>query len=129
MNSYQHAVSAAHKWGGSPEDYLEIETFIDSSKQVLGDVRHRSMYHHTMGVFLCEKIFGSTISIDKGKHTVQVPVRLIAERHIIEDLGWLPTPADYIKDMQIKQWMSGKVTTVTPLNEFMNQLNEQEKPA
>lgn len=103
MNSWFHAKSAAHKWGGEPEDYLPIESFIDSSKQVIGDPRHRSLYHHTLGTYLCERIFGTTITVGR----TQVPVRLIAERHIIEDLGWLPSPADYIEGMPIKNWMSG----------------------
>lgn len=108
MNSWYHAVSAAKKWGGSPEDYLPVEEFIDSSKQVIGDVRHRSLYHHTLGVFLCEKVFGKTLAIPKGEERViRVPVRLVAERHILEDLGWLPSPKDYIDGMPIKPWMSG----------------------
>lgn len=108
MNSWYHAVSAARKWGGRPEDYLEIEKFIDSSKQVIGDVRHRSLYHHTMGVFLCERIFGVTIQVTSEHGNVrQVPVRLVAERHIEEDLGWIPSPADYINGMAIRPWMSG----------------------
>lgn len=117
MNSWFHAKSAAHKWGGEPEDYLDIEEFIDSSKQVIGDHRHRSLYHHTLGVFLCERIFGKTIKIEKKMarnslgeeftRTIDVPVRLIAERHIEEDLGWLPSPTDYIEGMLHKPWMSG----------------------
>lgn len=103
MNSWYHAVSASHKWGGTPEDYLPIEEFIDSSKQVIGDARHRALYHHTLGVYLCERIFGKTITVGKNK----IPVRLIAERHIIEDLGRLPSPADYMKDMPLALWMSG----------------------
>lgn len=103
INSWYHAKSAAHKWGGKPEDYLPIEEFIDSSKQVIGDIRHRSLYHHTLGVFLCEKIFGKTLSIGR----MQIPVRLIAEQHVIEDLGWLPSPSDYIAGMIAKDWMSG----------------------
>lgn len=100
-------MSASHKWGGAPEDYLAIEEFIDSSKQVIGDARHRSLYHHTLGVFLCEKVFGKTITIVKPGKQVQIPVRLIAERHIIEDLGWLPSPKDYIDHMVMDVWMSG----------------------
>lgn len=103
MNSWYHAVSAAHKYGGTPEDYLPIEEFIDSSKQVIGDARHRALYHHTLGVFLCEKIFGKTITVGR----TQIPVRLIAERHIIEDLGRLPSPKDYIDHMVMDVWMSG----------------------
>jgi hypothetical protein len=112
VNSWHHAVSAAHKWGGAPEDYIEIEEFIDSSKKIIGDVRHRSLYHHTEGVWLCQRIFGRVTVVGHK----QVPVRLIAERHVLEDLGWLPSPADYIGGMPIKPWMSGKQTRTVPLS-------------
>lgn len=115
MNSWYHAKSAAKKWGGEPEDYLPVEEFIDSSKQVIGDVRHRSLYHHTLGVFLCERIFGKTLEI-RG---VKIPVRLVAERHIIEDLGWLPSPADYLKDAPIHVWMSGAQRKTLPLSHLL----------
>ena len=101
MNSWYHAKSSARKWGGVPEDYLPIHDFIDSSKKIIGDVRHRSIYHHTEGTFLCERIFGTTIKVYKDIKPIEVPVRLIAERHIIEDLCWLPSPADSIKGMPV----------------------------
>lgn len=109
MNSWHHACSAAKKWGGDPEHYIEIEEFIDSSKEIVGDVRHRSMYHHTAGVWLAQRVFGRTVEVPraKGSGVVLIPTRLVAERHIIEDLGWLPSPADYIKGMPVEAWMSG----------------------
>lgn len=125
MNSWFHAVSASHKWGGKAEDYLPIEEFIDSSKIALGDHRHRAAYHHTLGVYLCEKIFGKTIKIprmmtlgdgSKGIRPgvfIDVPVRLIAERHIVEDLGFLPSPEHYLKHIPYggddTRWMGGSV--------------------
>lgn len=123
MNSWQHAQSAARKWGGRPEDYLAIEEFIDSSKQVIGDVRHRSVYHHTLGVYLCQKIFGDTITVEKrnGLGSHQIPVRMIAERHILEDLGFLPSPADYIKGMPVQAWMSGAKRTEMPLSTLIKE--------
>lgn len=114
MNSWYHARSAARKWGGIPEDYLPIEEFIDSSKKIIGDVRHRSLYHHTEGAWLCQEIFGRTITV--GSRGIEVPVRLIAEQHILEDLGWLPSPHDYIKLMNIQPWMGGKLHTSMPLS-------------
>lgn len=117
MNSWFHAKSCARKWGGAPEDYLPIHEFIDSSKQVIGDVRHRALYHHTLGVFLCERIFGKTITVGR----VQIPVRLIAERHILEDLGWLPSPADYINGMPIHTWMSGAQRKELPLSTLLGE--------
>jgi hypothetical protein len=121
MNSWHHAVSASRKWGGKPEDYIEIEEFIDSSKEVLGDVRHRAIYHHTTGVWLCQRVFGRTITVEKasGHGVVQVPVRLIAERHVIEDLGWLPSPADYLKGAPIEPWMSGSQRKELPLSHLL----------
>lgn len=107
VNSYYHAVSCVNKWGGVPEDYLDIHTFIDSSKQWVGDVRHRTFYHNTAGVFLCERLFGTTIKTSPGRI---VPVRLIAERHVLEDLGWIPSPGDFIKNMNLNVWMGGKQT-------------------
>lgn len=125
MNSWNHAQSAARKWGGRPEDYLPIHEFIDSSKQVIGDVRHRSVYHHTLGAYLCQRIFGNTLTVTKksGHGTHQVPVRLIAERHILEDLGWLPSPADYINGMAIKPWMSGAQRKELPLSHLLGTSN------
>lgn len=108
-NSYYHAKSAAHKWGGTPEDYLPIEEFIDASKQAHGDVRHRALYHHTLGVWLCQQVFGTTLVIEKrnGTGTVEIPVREIAERHIVEDLGYIPAPSDWLNHMNISPWMGG----------------------
>ena len=119
MNSWYHAQSAARKFGGTPEDYIEIEEFIDSSKQVIGDVRHRSLYHHTAGVWLCQGIFGRTVEV--GERKTVVPVRLIAERHILEDLGWLPSPKDYIDGMPIRPWMSGAQRKELPLSHILSE--------
>jgi len=118
MNSWHHALSAARKWCGEPEDYLPIETFIDSSKEIIGDSRHRSIYHHTAGVFLCERVFGPTLKVGRKL----VPVRLIAERHIIEDLGWLPSPVDYIKGMPLQPWMSGAQRKTLPLSHLLKEM-------
>ena len=83
MNSWHHAQSSARKWGGSPDLYLPVHEFIDSSKRIIGDVRHRSLYHHTEGVWLAQRIFGVTLDVPKQRSTVQVPVRLIAEQHVL----------------------------------------------
>lgn len=121
MNSWHHAVSAARKWGGKPEDYIEVEEFIDSSKKILGDVRHRSLYHHTEGVWLCQRIFGRVLTVHREHGAVDVPVRLIAERHVLEDLGWLPSPKDYIDGMPIKTWMSGAQRKTLPLSHLLTE--------
>lgn len=97
------------------EDTYDIHVFIDSSKQVIGDVRHRSLYHHTLGAFLAEKIFGTSRLIGR----TEVPVREIVEKHILEDLGWIPSPKDYIDGMLLKPWMSGTVRKTMTLDEAL----------
>lgn len=154
MNSYYHAKASARKWGGTPDQYIEIHEFIDSSKRIIGDVRHRSMYHHTEGVWLCQRIFGRTITVggrvpiapeltllESDEATTrpafeyedhgpirQVPVRLIAELHIEQDLGWLPSPKDYIDGMILKPWMGGPVRTERPLTEIFPTEIYMDKP-
>lgn len=125
MNSYYHAVSSVKKWGGTTDDYIDVHEFIDSSKKIIGDVRHRSLYHHTEGVWLCQRIFGRVITLEGGR---AVPVRLVAERHIQEDLGWLPSPKDYIDGMVLKQWMGGAVKTEHSLTEIFPKQQYIDKP-
>lgn len=104
MNSYYHARVSAKKFGGTPEDYQPIHDFIDSSKSSVADVRHRAMLHSAWGIFLTEQMFGHTIQNSLGN---EVPVRLIAEEHIMEDLGFIPSMEHWLKNMRIEPWMSG----------------------
>ncbi|ASR75529.1 hypothetical protein SEA_MILDRED21_134 [Streptomyces phage Mildred21] len=113
-NSFYHARSSARKWGGEPEDYIAIHEWIDASKAHFGDARHRALRHHTEGCWEAERVFGLTITVKKQRTGVEVrvPVREIAEQHIFEDLGYIPSLADWLKNMDLKPWMGGKVKTV-----------------
>jgi hypothetical protein len=89
------------------------------------------MYHHTTGVWLCQKIFGRVIRVPKKdvEGFTEIPVRLIAEQHILEDLGWLPSPADYIDGMPIKAWMSGSQRKELPLSHILKGHGDKEDQA
>jgi hypothetical protein len=82
-----HAKNSARKFGGIAEDYLSIHQWFDQSKAMFADCRHRSLRHHTEGIFLAECIFGVTIQNSQGK---DIPVRYIGEQHVREDLGRIP---------------------------------------
>lgn len=112
-NSFFHARSSANHWGGAWEDYMPIHEWIDSSKRSVADVRHRALHHHAEGCWDAQEVFGRTITTSAGR---QVPVREIAERHIIEDLGWLPSFADYLRETPVAAWMGGKQRKVLPLS-------------
>tara|TARA_R100001530_G_scaffold16339_1_gene14401 strand:+ start:1161 stop:1493 length:333 start_codon:yes stop_codon:yes gene_type:complete len=101
-NCYYHALSSVKKWGGDPEDYQPIHDWFDESKMIVADYRHRALRHHAEGCFMAERIFGTTITNSDRK---VVPVRLIAERHIIEDLGFVPSFVDWIKYIKPVKWM------------------------
>ena len=101
---YIHSLSSARKYGGIPEDYLPIHNWFDETKAIIPDARHRALRHHSEGIFLCEKIFGVTITNSDGR---VVSVRDIAEQHVLEDFGgrFIPTAQDYLQDIPIKDWM------------------------
>ncbi len=101
-HSYHHAVSSARKWGGAPDDYQPIHDWFDASKAILADFRHRALRHHAEGCWMAETIFGVTITNSVGRI---VPVRLIAEQHIVEDLGRVPSFADWVRCIKPEPWM------------------------
>jgi hypothetical protein len=100
--SYHHAQSSATKWGGKPEDYMEIHTWFDESKAHMADFRHRALRHHTEGIFMAEKLFGPTVTNSDGK---VIPTRWIGEQHVKEDCGFIPSIADWFKHIQPQRWM------------------------
>jgi hypothetical protein len=101
-----HARLSAKKYGGIPDDYLPIHDFMDSTKAALPDVRHRAIMHSSFGCFVVEKVFGTLLTNSDKK---VVCVRDIAENHVIEDLGFIPTIERWFHKMPIEPWMSGGV--------------------
>lgn len=100
---YHHAVSSVKQWGGEVENYLPVHGWFDATKELHGDFRHRALRHHTHGIFECERVFGTTIRISTGK---EIPVRWVAEQHVIEDLGFLPTLGDWLSAISRLPWMT-----------------------
>jgi len=99
-----HAEHSAQKHGGIVEDYLPIHNFIDSSKAHVPDIRHRALLHNSFGIYLTEQVFGVYIVNSDGK---KVSVRDVAEEHIKQDMGNIPTVQDWLKCMGIQDWMLG----------------------
>lgn len=101
-NCYYHSQSSVKKWGGSVSDYQPIHDWMDASKKITTHHAHRALRHHAEGCFAAEKEFGHTITNSDGR---VVPVRLIVEKHIIEDLGFIPSFEEWIKNINIRPWM------------------------
>lgn len=104
MSPYYHALSSAKKWGGEWKDYIAIHDWFDETKQYTGDWTHRALRHHSAGVQWAVERFGNIIVNSRGEN---IPVKMIAEQHVTEDCGFVPTPADYLRALNNKPepWM------------------------
>ena len=104
MKPLMHARSSARKFGGTPEDYLPIHEKMDSTKAAHAEVTHRCVFHSAFGIFLIEELFGQTLTNADGK---EIFVRDVAEQHVLEDLGCIPSLSDWLKEMPSLPWMAG----------------------
>jgi len=111
MKPFLHSQVSVRKFGGKVEDYNEIHNFFDSSKSHVPDMRHRAILHSSFGIYLAERIFGMHITNSDGKI---VQVRDVGEQHVIDDMGKIPTVADYLDGMPMYSWLGGpKITKRT----------------
>lgn len=133
---WTHAKSSAKKFGGIDSDYIDIHNMMDSSKSIIADNRHRTIFHSSFGILLIEKLFGIDFSKlnflkDKYQWTDEevkdvldfkktfgtsltnsdgrmIPVRSIGEQHVLEDFGmkYIPSAQDYLENMEMLPWMN-----------------------
>ena len=100
-----HSRSSAKKYGGSMEDYLDIHDFMDSSKGAMPSAVHRALTHNSWFIStVIEKVFGHERVNSEGR---TYSTRDVAEQHILEDLGFIPTACDYLSEMELRAWMGG----------------------
>ena len=60
------------------------------------------MRHHAHGVWQSEVIFCQTITLSTGRI---IPTRWVGEQHVREDLGFIPSFADWVKAIRSEPWM------------------------
>lgn len=118
MKPHVHAQSSAEEFGGKPEDYLEIHRFMDSSKGVISDHRHRALTHNSWFIMnVLPRVFGYSIKNSDGK---EVSVQDIGEQHVREDYRgrFIPSAQDFLERMEYADWMkngaSGLPSSVFP---------------
>lgn len=119
MKPFIHCKSSVKRWGGVPEDYLDIHTWFDNTKGHIADVRHRAILHNAWGIWMSESIFGKIIIMPNGapqktsyiinSDGVQVQVRDIGEQHVIEDLGRIPSLFEAMNELPMLPWLGGPV--------------------
>jgi hypothetical protein len=104
MKPLIHSKNSAKIYGGVWQDYLPIHDFMDSSKSAHPTMAHRAIFHSAFGIYIVEKIFGTAITNSDGK---LVSVRDIAESHVLEDLGFIPSLDNWLESIQLQDWMLG----------------------
>jgi hypothetical protein len=102
---FYHAQNSAKKYGGVPEDYVDIHDFMDLSKGTISDNRHRALTHNSWFMInVIPRVFGAVrVNSDGRKY---VPSQ-IAEDHIAEDFGmkFIPTAQDWLQEIPMDGWM------------------------
>jgi hypothetical protein len=102
MKPVEHAKASAKVFGGLYKDYIEIHKWFDQFRYACKEPRHRMFLHHTAGVIICEQVFGDVIVNSKGQ---EIPVRDIAEHHIITDVGEMRTPQDWLDNINNEKYV------------------------
>lgn len=100
MNSMKHAQISARRRGGQPSDYLAIHQFIDSTKNLCSDNRHRIF--HTMWAVneIVLPIFGHTLINSDG---IEIDIKDVCEKdHLLVDFRhrFIPTISDFVHAMK-----------------------------
>lgn len=95
MHPYFHAQSSVRAFGGKVDDYVRLHTLLDSTKEHYAGPQHRLLLHNTWGVYLLESMVGDVfVRESDGK---PMPLRLLLERHICEDVGRVPTLQEWLQ--------------------------------
>jgi hypothetical protein len=97
MNAYIHSEISVKKRGGKIEDYYAIHDFMDSTKELCSDNRHRILHTHWGIKQVIIPIFGHTLINSDGK-TVNIK-DLCEQDHILPDYHnrFIPTLADFVE--------------------------------
>lgn len=96
MNAFGHAELSVKRRGGIVDDYYHIHSFLDETKELCSDNRHRIL-HNLWGVRrVVIPIFGRVIVNSEGK-TVNVK-DLCEQDHLLPDYSnkFIPTLSDFV---------------------------------
>lgn len=102
MNAMQHARISAKRWGGEPEDDYELHAFIDSTKSLCSDARHRILY----------TLWGINSVLVPVWHSLQnnadksIDIKDLCERdHLLVDYQqrFIPTLNDFVNAIDARQ--------------------------
>ena len=109
MTPLRHAKHSVKLHGGTVDDYLPLHLWMDQTKLHVADLRHRVVLHNSFGIGLCEERFGPYLVNSAGP---KVPTRKLAEQHVIEDLGFIPSLDQSLQDTPINKLVAPRLRKV-----------------
>ena len=95
MKPSVHAQIHAHTWGGTFEEYLDLNERFDQSKMIFASMTHRMMYHSDWGIDFVTKLFGEKFVV-QSTGTV-LDTKTLCEAHVVEDVGFVPSVEEWLK--------------------------------
>ena len=96
MKPLQHAQISQKTYGGKWQDYIEVHSFLDSSKAACAHFKHRFLLHHKEGIEFGVRIFGETVTNSENKI---IETRRLLTDHLIEDVGRIVNIEDWARDL------------------------------
>jgi hypothetical protein len=103
----------AARWGGVPDDYLELIGFFDKPCEFAPDNPDAAalITHNSFGIFLAEELLGTTITLTETGDSLRFP-QIISTRSAAEDLvyarvGSIPPAGNLAAHTRLKLWMCG----------------------
>lgn len=100
MKPLQHAQISRKKHGGKWQDYIEVHSFLDSTKAACAHFKHRFFLHHVEGIELGVKIFGQNLVRSEVK---AVEIRQLLTEHLIENVGSVVSVEDWAQDLKFSE--------------------------
>ena len=100
MNPVGHSKLSVKKRGGLVDDYYQLHAFIDSTKEVCSDNRHRILHTHWGIRRVIIPIFGHTLYLATSK---EVNIKDVCEHdHILPDYRnrFIPTLLDFADELE-----------------------------
>lgn len=99
MNAHKHAEISVARRGGVVDDYYPIHSFMDCTKELCSDHRHR-IFHNLWGIRrILIPIFGHSITNSEGK---VINVKDMCEQdHVLADYSnrFIPTLSDFVDEI------------------------------
>lgn len=123
MDPYKHSLLTVKRLGGKVEDYYPIHSFMDSTKELCSDNRHRIL-HNAWGIRrVIIPIFGKVFLNSDGQ---TVLVKEICEKdHILPDYHYrfIPSLSDFVEAISNQKSRS----FLERINEFHKRLESDQE--